>query len=97
MGAPVPARIGAIWDGRFRIAAPPGEQGLMLGAVGQEAVSLRSLCPDWPSALLRTLPAFWRGDRLVSVPALADPDSAERRSLVFEPAMRLAGAPFGAM
>jgi len=97
MQSPVPARMGAIWDGRFRIAAPPGEHGLMLGAVGQEAVSLRSLWPDWPSALLQTLPALWRGNKLVSVPALADPGSAQRSSLVFEPAMRLAGAPFLAM
>ena len=56
MAPPVPARPGAVWDGRFRLGeaalVPPGAT---LGALGDDAARLRRFSP-LPSAVLRTLP-----------------------------------------
>ena len=61
---------GAVWDGRFVVslagAAPPG---LRVAALGDAAASWRQA--GLPAAVLRTLPALWRGDALCAVPHLA--------------------------
>ncbi len=63
MAGPVPARAGAVWDGRFRLRheAPSG---VMLGAAD------RSDAP-WPARIARTLPCFRQADGTVE-PAAAD-------------------------
>ena len=62
MAPPVPARPGAVWDGRFRLGdaavVPPGAT---LGALGADAARLRRFS-SLPAAVLRTLPAIRRGD-----------------------------------
>ncbi len=64
MAGPVPAREGAVWDGRFRLRAagglPPGAE---LGALADEAG--RS---DLPAAIRRTLPAIRDRGVLVCIP-----------------------------
>ena len=74
MAPPVPARSGAVWDGRFRLGdaalAPPDAT---LGALGDDAARLRRLSP-LPSAVLRTLPAVRLGAALLAVPHLFYPD-----------------------
>jgi tRNA(Ile)-lysidine synthase len=68
MELPVPARNGAIWDGRFRVGLD-GPASATLGALGADATALRRLSP-LPAAVLRTLPA-WRVDgNLFAVPHL---------------------------
>ncbi len=77
MAPPVPARDGAVWDGRFRLWGTP-EAGLRLGALGAAAAGLDR--PGWlPAAVARTLPALWRSSDdgrdtvLAVVPALSYP------------------------
>lgn len=74
MTAAVPALPGAVWDGRFRLAAatalPPAST---LGAVGDDAPLLRRVS-KLPSAILRTLPAIRLEGSLLAVPHLAYPD-----------------------
>ncbi|WP_052389309.1 tRNA lysidine(34) synthetase TilS [Belnapia moabensis] len=92
LAAPVEARPGAIWDGRFRLAAP-GAPGHMLGALGPvEAARLRRLAPAWPAALLAGLPAIRHNGMLVAVPALdyPDPDRCMSVGVVFAPVGSLA-------
>lgn len=95
MQPPIPASAGAIWDGRFRLHR--AEPGLTLGALGPQAAGLRRLRPDWPSALLHTLPALRRGDALVAVPALGFCAGECRVDLAFTPPAPLCGAPFLAL
>ncbi len=73
MAPAIPARDGALWDGRFRLrgSAPPG---LLLGALGAAAAGLARPA-GLPAAVARTLPALWRDTVLVAVPALAYPSS----------------------
>lgn len=89
MAAPVPAVAGAVWDRRFRMlqAGGDGLGGLTLGALGQDAARLRDRS-DLSFAIMRTLPAVRRGDRLVAVPHLdwPDPQSAARFGCAFAPA-----------
>ena len=96
MAGAVPARPGAVWDGRFRLGAgiaPPA--GLTLGALAAAAprVRRRSALPD---AVLRTLPALWRDRVLVAVPVLGYPDVSWCRicPTEFVPRSPAAGAPF---
>ena len=57
MAPPVPARAGAVWDGRFRLGdAALVPQGATMGALDGDAALLRRFSP-LPSAVLRTLPA----------------------------------------
>ncbi len=63
IAAGVPARPGAVWDGRFRIAAVRHvdgaiPEGLVLGRLGDAAAGFRR-GSSLPSAVLRTLPALW--------------------------------------
>ncbi len=64
---PVAARIGAVWDERFRLAnLPPGygeAAELTLGAWGDDAPRGRHA---WPSAAMRTMPVLRQGYRVVS-------------------------------
>lgn len=96
MAPPVPARRGAVWDGRFRLqaGATPSDN-LTIGALGSDAASLRRLSP-LPSAVLRTLPALRRANSLVAVPHLFYPDHAtcDAVPVVFSPRRPAAGAPF---
>ncbi|MGG5808988.1 hypothetical protein ACK8OX_06875, partial [Falsiroseomonas sp. CW058] len=85
IGPEVPARQGAVWDGRFRLAGP-GDPDCRIGALGAEAAGLPR--PGWmPAAVARTLPAVRRNMVLVAVPALAypDPERAQGFRLVLLP------------
>jgi len=97
MQAPVAALPGAVWDGRFRLspAALP-EMGMALGALADDAARLRRVRPDWPSAVLRTVPALRYDGDVVVVPALGFPDVAvcQRLALGFRPALPLCAAAF---
>ncbi|WP_137123943.1 tRNA lysidine(34) synthetase TilS [Roseomonas sp. HF4] len=96
MGAAVPARPGAVWDGRFRLAGP-GREGVSIGALGAEAGRMpgRGL----PAAVLRSLPALRDPHGvLAAVPALDYPSELDCHPfrLVFEPGGRgeFSGEPF---
>lgn len=92
----VTAAPGIRWDGRFRLGAraipPPGA---VLGALGAAARGLRKQS-HLPAAVLVTLPALWRGERLVAVPHLSHPDAETCRHLrlTFCPRRPAAGAPW---
>jgi tRNA(Ile)-lysidine synthase len=99
MAPSVPACPGAIWDGRFRLAAasePP--VGARIGALGPAAAGLRAwpAARMLPAAVLATLPAVWHDAGLFAVPHLGYPDdlSYRRVRLDFAPPMPIAGAPF---
>jgi tRNA(Ile)-lysidine synthase len=90
----VPARRGALWDGRFRLggtAAPPDDA--RFGAVGEAAARLRH-ASDLPASVLQTLPALWVEDRLIAVPHIdwPDPASCARVKPHFAPARPAAPA-----
>jgi tRNA(Ile)-lysidine synthase len=96
MARAVPAQSGAVWDGRFRLAAgasPPA--GAEIGPLGDDAATLRGRS-DLPSAVLRTLPAVRCGKKLVAVPHLLYSGliAWERVRLIPNPPRSLAGAPF---
>jgi tRNA(Ile)-lysidine synthase len=98
MSSPVPALPGAVWDGRFRLAANVATQrGVILGALGANASGLRRVS-RLPAAVLRTLPALRRGERLLAVPHLNYPDSATcaQFPIIFSPLRPAAAAPFAA-
>ncbi len=99
MAPPLPARPGAVWDGRFRLAAttdPP--EGARIAALGPAAAALRRLpaARTLPAAVLATLPAVWRDAELFAVPHLGYPDAASCRRvrLDFVPSLPIVGAPF---
>lgn len=61
--------VGQIWDHRWEVRGPDGGEVRCLGAVGLAQV------PDWreagiPRNVAQVTPGVWRGDRLVSAPAL---------------------------
>jgi tRNA(Ile)-lysidine synthase len=96
MASGVPARPGAVWDGRFRLAGraePP--EGAMLGPLGDATAALRRASP-LPAAVLRTLPALRVHGNLFAVPHLRYPDNERNTvsALVFDPVAPAAGAPF---
>jgi tRNA(Ile)-lysidine synthase len=96
MAAPIAARAGAVWDGRFRLGdattAPPDAT---LGALDTDAAALRHFSP-LPSAVLRTLPAIRRGSTLLAVPHLHYPDREQSKHfpVLFSPLRAAAAAPF---
>jgi tRNA(Ile)-lysidine synthase len=99
MAPPVAARPNAIWDRRFRLhgnAVMP--TGAMLGALGADAVQVRSRSA-LPSAVLRTLPAIRLGTKVHAVPHLCFPDAntCEGLSVLFSPPRAAAppSFPFG--
>lgn len=87
---PIPARLGALWDGRFRLlAAPPGH---LLGPLGAEgAAPFRARHRHLPAAALAALPAFRCAatGMLAAVPHLSYPDAEAARLF------RLRFAPLG--
>jgi len=73
MQAPVAAVPGAVWDGRFRIAA--GEalpHGATLGALGRDSTRLCGRS-HLPQAVLCTLPGLRVAGELLAIPHLATP------------------------
>lgn len=91
---PVPARAGACWDRRFRLAGP-GRAGWSLGALGAAAAGLRGRFM-LPSAVLRALPAIRDPHgALAAVPLLDYPSHEDCRpfAMVFAPG---AGGEFSA-
>jgi tRNA(Ile)-lysidine synthase len=96
MAPPVPALAGAVWDGRFRMAASarvPAEA--MLGALGADAARLRR-SSSLPSAVLQTLPAVRLGTILLAVPHLVypDPEACAGFPMIFSPPRPAAAASF---
>lgn len=89
MSPPIPAEPRAVWDGRFRVVTSTA--GASIGPLGDDTARLRRLS-NLPAALLRTLPAFRLGDRLVAVPSLAHGDAAMKA--LFHPPVPLAGPNF---
>lgn len=82
----VPARPGAVWDRRFRLAGP-GREGWSIGALGAGARALRARS-DLPAAVLAALPAIRDPHGvLAAVPALDYPAAADCAAfrLVFAP------------
>lgn len=94
MAAPVPARAGAVWDRRFRLAGQAPE-GATLGALGADASGFRQYS-ELPAAVLATLPALRCGKTLAAVPHLLYPDpyACARLRIAFYPANPAAAAPF---
>jgi tRNA(Ile)-lysidine synthase len=89
---PVPALAGAVWDGRFRVAA--ASKGAEIGALGTEASGLRDRTA-LPSVVLRGLPALRYNGMLVSVPHLHYSISSGADGVRLSPiSVPAAGAPF---
>ena len=98
MGPAVPARAGAVWDGRFRLDRASGlPGGGMLGALGDDAARFRGQ-DCLPTAVLRTLPALRMDGVLVAVPHLrySDPAFGARVGVTFAPPHPACGAWFHA-
>ena len=100
IGGPVPAKRGAVWDGRFRLVggppdafvpAWPGQIGLTLGALGSDATRFRKRDGP-PASVLHGLPAFRLGEEVLAVPHVGVGD--KRWHLLFDPRNCAAGAPF---
>lgn len=85
----VAARPGAVWDHRFRLLTQAAAGDTEFGALGAAAAEFRKLS-DLPAAVLRTIPALWRGGRPLLVPHL----EGGLRIVVFDPPVASAGAPF---
>ena len=79
VAAPVPARDGLVWDGRFRLAGQI-PAGLTLGALGADSALLRRWS-TLPAIVLASLPALRRNGVLWAVPHLAFPDVDTCRSV----------------
>jgi tRNA(Ile)-lysidine synthase len=93
---PVPATPGAVWDGRFRIAADAAVlPGAELGALGEDYLALPGR-QRLAASVLPVLPAVRVKGAVVAVPHLGYPDaeSCRRWCLVFAPGLPLAGAAF---
>jgi tRNA(Ile)-lysidine synthase len=94
MAAPVAARPGAIWDGRFRLAAGRGDS-VRMGPLGDDAAALRDRS-HLPAVVARTLPTLRGPQGLVAVPHLCYPSLSACAAwrVLFAPARGAAGAPF---
>ncbi len=91
--ASIPAAHAAHWD-RFVLHAPDLPHGLTIGALGAASARLRHVSP-LPAAILRSLPALWRGATLVAVPGLGWPlNPPVAAAFRFKPAQPAAGAPW---
>jgi tRNA(Ile)-lysidine synthase len=92
MQAPVRARPGAIWDGRFRlVGGPESDDELTLGPLGTDAVRFRERDGP-PSLVMHGLPALRADGTLVAVPHIGVGDPRWR--ILFDPRNCAAGAPF---
>jgi tRNA(Ile)-lysidine synthase len=94
IAGPCPARVGALWDGRYRLAgAPRDTAGLAVGGLGGQASQVRrwSMLPD---AVLRSLPAIRREGDLVAVPHILYPSrlACQPWRLVLSPVQPATGA-----
>tara|TARA_R100000322_G_scaffold60379_8_gene37286 strand:+ start:42120 stop:43367 length:1248 start_codon:yes stop_codon:yes gene_type:complete len=76
--AGVHAPVRDLWDGRWRMVAPPGAstQNLTIRALGEAGLSL---CPSWrdtglPRDTLLASPAVFEGDTLVAAPVAGAPE-----------------------
>ena len=99
MEPPVPARSGALWDGRFRLIAgtdPGPPAGTRLGALGAAAAGALRGRSALPAAVLACLPALRRDGASPAVPAIGyDPEGwAAGLRLQFAPRHPAAGAAF---
>ena len=101
MAPPVPARPGAVWDGRFRLMPGPGSDreprvGTRFGALGAAAAAGLRGRSALPAAVLATLPALWRDGTLLAVPTIGyDPEGlGAGPNVLFAPRWPVAGAPF---
>ena len=94
------------WDGRFVVRVTGEVAGLRVRALGEDGWRQRARLPepagraDLPAAVGPSLPALWRGDRLVARggarldrPLPGRPAALEAR---YRPRQPLAGAPFAA-
>ncbi len=106
LAPPVPAELGTVWDGRFRLARVPPQDadpriasGVTMGALGDALGAARATASRRRSALpavvLRTLPALYRGETLLAVPHLGyHLPGSEGFLVLFAPARPVSGAPF---
>ena len=87
MAAPVAARPGVLWDGRFRLLGP-GLPHHRLGALGPPPAAVRRAGRHVPAGLLPTLPAIFCDGSLVVVPSLLypAPEACAPFRLAFAPA-----------
>jgi len=85
LAPPVAARLGAAWDGRFRLVGAGGD-GFVIGPAGEAARRLPRPAAI-PAAVVPTLPALHAKGVLAVLPALAypSPDVAGRHGFVFAP------------
>lgn len=90
IGGPVPARDGALWDGRFRMLAAETMPGATIDRLGGAAARFRDRS-DFPAAVLRTLPAIWHHGKVQIVPHLAENTDIR---MLFMPPTALAGPEF---
>jgi tRNA(Ile)-lysidine synthase len=96
MAPPCAARDGVIWDRRFRLGSATEMPELCrIGPLGGAAARFRDKS-HLPAAVLRTLPAIWRGETLAAIPHLGYARSLDMTPLVvtFAPPMAASGGPF---
>jgi len=96
MASAVPARAGAVWDGRFRLGPDANlPEGATLGPLGADAARLRRFTP-LPARILATLPAVRCNESLFAVPHIGYPsvDNCARAPLLFQPPVAAAGPRF---
>lgn len=93
LGAAMPARDGALWDGRFKLHGDP-EPGTVIAAVGE--VQAFRQASFLPASVLRTMPSLKRNGMVVAVPHLDYPDAGTCSTLrfAFEPGRSAGPAPF---
>lgn len=93
IAGPAIATPGTVWDRRFRIVDAPA--GTMIAALGGDAAQFRR-ASRLPSAVLRTLPTFRRGETIVAVPHVgyAQSENDRRVAILFSPPQPPAGASF---
>jgi hypothetical protein len=94
------------WDGRFVVRVTGEVAGLQVRALGNDGWRQRArlpqpaVSPEVPAAVGPSLPALWRGDRLLAVaePGAIAPWSSEPAMIEarYRPPQPLAGAPFAA-
>lgn len=92
----IPARPGALWDGRFRLARHAAlPEGATLGALGADCARVRRHS-RLPARVLATLPAIRRNGSLFAVPHIGYPsvDNCARAPLLLDPPVAAAGPRF---
>lgn len=108
VGEAVPATDGALWDGRFMLAADCGQDARMsgLGPGGWAQIKARGSnfgTKTLPSEVRNAIPAIWRLEEVTDVPHLhyqrmpLDGAPLEQSELTFFPARSLGAARFSAV